>query len=484
MGIDVIVPVRRRCTIDRLLYSFSRNTTEPDTITLISNELVADEIRTYGLNVRVLRFSSSYYPIGFCDAALRRNLGIWTSEASHVVMFDDDQLAPPDLIETSRSILLTQPYFWGHHRFIAFEQPVDEILKLPPVAGRAREFPPNSWHSWRSAYAGLFGAERSMLVQIGGFDMRFSGRHGGEDQNLGRRLAQVVYGQTSIYVHEPPFAWHPEENIPWDDAVYSNLCAGGHEITVDASDAIHRCGRCPFYWVPDDQLYGDDVGLRFDPSNVGVHVEQIQSSGSVTPIAQLCNKISARNRNEFAEILRGPYMDYTQRVSPADMAISLQTAAFLFLLCEELKPARVLDLGSGFSSVVLRMFANLHPGTEVWSVDDDPHWIRCTREFLAACGLRTQNMVLWSELSHMPRVFNLVFHDLGSMAVRLSTLPVALALCDVNGVVVLDDMPKEEYAPHADRLLRQSDWSWRTVRSYTLDEFGRFCGMAVRNAAF
>src|SRR5215813_7200767 len=112
---------------------------------------------------------------------------------------------------------------------------------MPPDAGRTREFPPNAWHSWMSAYAGLFGADRKVLLQVRGFDMIFSGRHGGEDQNLGRRLAKFVDGGSSIFVYEPPFAWHPEENAPWDQPVVSNVCSGDHQVVIDTRDGIHRC---------------------------------------------------------------------------------------------------------------------------------------------------------------------------------------------------------------------------------------------------
>ena len=83
MEIDVIVPVRREATIERLLISFSRNTVWPHAVTLVSNELDDRSVQCRGLNVRILRFQSHEYPIGDCDVALRRNVGIWASESSH-----------------------------------------------------------------------------------------------------------------------------------------------------------------------------------------------------------------------------------------------------------------------------------------------------------------------------------------------------------------------------------------------------------------
>lgn len=483
MLIDVVVPVTRRQTVDRLLYSFSRGSTAPDVVTLVNNDLAAADLKSYGLNVRVLSMRSEVYPIGMMDAALRRNAGIWASPASHIIMFDDDQLAPPDLIENARALLVRDGHFWGHHRFLSFsERSIDDILRQPAEAGRPREFPPNAWHSWRSAYAGLFGAERSLLMEIGGFDMLFSGRHGGEDQNLGRRLAARLGHGESVFVHEPPFAWHPEENVAWDAGGYSNLCMGAHDFTVDARDGSRRCLRCPFYWAPEDVLLRDDVGRRFDFDQVTVACENLTDRGPISQITQLTNGISVSQLNEAVNLLREAYIDYTSNVSPSNMATSLQAAALLSRLCEMLKPTRILDLGTGFSSFVFANYARTHRETVVWSVDDDSTWLGKTADFLEAKGLPRQNLVLWSELSSVvtPESVDLVFHDLGSMAVRLATLPAVLRYAAPHAVVVLDDLHKEEYLPGANRVLREGGWHYRTQRPATLDEFGRFCGLAVR----
>jgi hypothetical protein len=279
MDLDVIVPVRRQATVvDLLLRSFSRNTVWPHAVTLVSNELDSKQIQSHGLNLRILRFESDEYPIGWCDVALRRNVGIWASMASHILMFDDDQIASPDLVQETLRVLGSEPYCWGHYRFIDFaSRSLDEIMTLPPEAGRTREMPPNAWHSWRSAYAGLFAAPRALLQRVGGFDMMFSGRHGGEDQDLGRRLAALVHHSDRVYVHEPPFAWHPEHNIPWDEPRYSNVCADTHEVVHGEimGVTVHRCSRCPFYWVPDEALTKGEVSMPFDVSRVRTRVERI-----------------------------------------------------------------------------------------------------------------------------------------------------------------------------------------------------------------
>ena len=277
MDIDILIPAVRPKAIPGLLYSFSRNSSRPDLITIISND-VSGQISTFGLNVRLLRFASDHYPIGSRDVALRRSIGIWNSPCSHVMTFDDDQLAPSNLVEASRKLFSRERFFWGHYRFLDFSQyTIDEILEFAPARGRTRETPPNAWHLWYSAYGGLFAAEKMLVLQVGGFDLIFCGRHAGEDQNLGRRLARFMGHGERIFVHEPPFAWHPEARLPWSDVKYSNLCNGPHDLDYQmiSGMTIRKCRRCPYFDPPAGDLGGDEVIMKYDESKVDVAVEVV-----------------------------------------------------------------------------------------------------------------------------------------------------------------------------------------------------------------
>lgn len=277
MEIDVIIPAMRATFIAQVLYSFSKNTVAPGMITIVSNEISKD-IPTFELRVRLVRFTSAHYPIGRLDTALRRNIGIWSSPCSHVITFDDDQLAPVNLVETSAALLRRQPYFWGNYRYIDFSRyAVDELITLPAHHGRSREMPPNAWHLWLSSYGGLFGAERRLVEQLGGYDLIFLGRHAGEDQNLGKRLAERINHTERIFVHEPPFAWHPETRMEWSPPRYSNLCRSEHQfssITLGGI-TIKKCRACPYFEPPQGPLYRDPVLIPFDPDKVDVIIEEL-----------------------------------------------------------------------------------------------------------------------------------------------------------------------------------------------------------------
>ena len=458
----------------------------PGAIVLVTNELDRADVSSYGLDVRMVRFESDAYPIGFNDVALRRNVGIWATSASHVLTFDDDQVAPPGLIESARQVLERAPVCWGHYRFIDFDAfTFEDLLVMPPEAGRARETPPNAWHSSRSAYAGLFSAERALVQRAGGFDMSFSGRHGGEDQDLARRLSLMVRGDDAIYVHEPPFAWHPEQAAAWEEPRYSNLCRGDHSVAVRQTRGVtvHACSRCPFYWVP--QVESTTVGAQmpFEAAKVRMTVSHLSRSMRTGRFAAAFPFIHGAIVERIADELGAAHDDYVARMSSLDMAISRQVAALLWALCDGLKPRRALDLGAGFGSFVLRL-CGASGGVDVWTVDDETESLERTRQFVASHGLPEGRFTSWRECSFgAAGTFDLVFYDLGSMAARARRLPDVMNLVADRGVLVLDDMHKEEYAPAVEKTLGGDRWQFLDPRPLSLDRFGRFCGVVVRALA-
>lgn len=273
MTIDIVIPTLRPQAVLWALESLAAQTRRPDFVTLVTNEIGAPP-EMDGLPVRVLQFRSDCYPIGDRDLALRRNVGIFFSRATHVITFDDDQVAPANLVEDSARLLAGASFFWGHHRYIPFTgRSVPALQALSANAGRPREHPPNAWHLHLSCYGGLFGAEANMLREAGGYDMIFCERQAGEDQSLGRRLARMQ-GSEKVFIHEPPFAWHPEELLPWSEVRYSNLCQTTHDVVIDvvAGLRIERCKVCPHLRALDADLLRDDVVLRFDPARVTVDV--------------------------------------------------------------------------------------------------------------------------------------------------------------------------------------------------------------------
>jgi len=178
----------------------------------------------------------------------------------------------------------------------------------------------------------------------------------------------------------------------------------------------------------------------------------------------------------FRESLRPHHTQYAACVSPAWMTISLELAAFLQALCARRRPARVVDLGSGFSSFALRQYQQqADPAPEVWSVDDDDTWLDATRRFLEYHELATDHLALWDTfIADEPGRFDLVVHDLGSLRVRRETLRQVVALAAPGGIVVIDDVNYGSLRRYAQRTLADLGAPHHMLEAATRDCFGRY----------
>jgi len=182
------------------------------------------------------------------------------------------------------------------------------------------------------------------------------------------------------------------------------------------------------------------------------------------------------------EELKGIYREYTGLVGGDGMAISLNAALFLYGYAKITRPMMILDLGSGFSSYVLRLFSRDEMiDCSVYSVDTSDVWLEKTSEFLEAHRIPTDNMYTWKEFTlQQQTTFDLIVQDLGDMELRAESLTTILELLGSNGSLVLDDMQKVRYRSLVVRPIYNAGLSLISTRKYTLDRFGRFCELALR----
>ena len=173
------------------------------------------------------------------------------------------------------------------------------------------------------------------------------------------------------------------------------------------------------------------------------------------------------------------YNEYVSTVSTRKMAVSLESAAFLRLVCEGVRPRRILDTGSGFSSFVVRSYALSAPEAEVWSVDDSPEWLERTAAFLREKGLRDDRLMLWDEFRERSSApYDLIFHDLGRMELRALSLPVVLRrVATSTGLLLLDDVHKPAYAEVVRSVVRQTGCSYFDLTPFTFDAFKRYVAL-------
>lgn len=182
-----------------------------------------------------------------------------------------------------------------------------------------------------------------------------------------------------------------------------------------------------------------------------------------------------------AELLE-QFNEYIGEVSEAEHAMSLQTASYLLFLCRALDAHRVLDLGSGFSSYVLRHYAETatHP-VVTCSVDTDPVWAQRTVTFCNAHGVAAY-VESWADFIDIDvEPFDVVFHDLAGGMLRNEAMPFACSLVAPTGVIVFDDSHHDGHRAAAQSICAADALEWFSLHRQTSDRFSRFASMGVRS---
>lgn len=177
--------------------------------------------------------------------------------------------------------------------------------------------------------------------------------------------------------------------------------------------------------------------------------------------------------------LPGVYAEYCRDVSKATMALSLETTMLLWQSCDAIDAANVADFGSGWSSYVLRRWAQQREGVTVTSVDDDAEWMQNTVRFLKRHELTGGEMMLWDDYRVAPTgPHDVILHDLGGGKMRESTMPIVAAQVAVGGMAIFDDAHHEGHR----RAMRRMDdrFDWIDVRRASMDRWGRFPMLGVR----
>lgn len=182
------------------------------------------------------------------------------------------------------------------------------------------------------------------------------------------------------------------------------------------------------------------------------------------------------------ERLVGWYAEYQQLLAAE---VSFELTQQLQVLCDDLKPTAIVDLGSGWSSFALRVMA---PQATIWSVDTSRDWLDKTIEFCASHGGldKTGHFVMLEEefdkvVSTLTGSVDVVLHDMGGRQLRVEKLPMALDLVKLGGVIVLDDMHKEDLRRKVEEIiaLRSEFIIARTeVEETTKDSLGRYAWTA------
>jgi predicted O-methyltransferase YrrM len=165
------------------------------------------------------------------------------------------------------------------------------------------------------------------------------------------------------------------------------------------------------------------------------------------------------------------YRAYTTTISPDPIAISLELAVFLYVVCEATSPSAMLDLGSGFSSYVCRLYAkgkDKIPAPVMYSVDESTEWLDQTRRFLRHHDCDCHNLLTWDEfVQHDRPSFDLVLQDMGDLGTRRRMLTRVLDMCRPGGMLVIDDMHVPSYRRALACELERLGHSYFSLRTFT-----------------
>jgi predicted O-methyltransferase YrrM len=213
----------------------------------------------------------------------------------------------------------------------------------------------------------------------------------------------------------------------------------------------------------------------------------IQTPGSLVDQRRIQAKYPTLKHNlktntDVHPIIERSLKEYVTYVSRPDMAISRELAVFLYGLCESVRPQYILDMGSGFSSYVFRLYqAKAREAVSVTSVDSDARWLKTTEDYLMRQGVSTAGGRFWPDFSLENEHFDLILHDLGGMETRLNSLPALIGSLSPNGALILDDVHKTSYRRDARIVLKQHRVSVYSLVHYTFDGYGRYAWLVTKN---
>jgi predicted O-methyltransferase YrrM len=176
------------------------------------------------------------------------------------------------------------------------------------------------------------------------------------------------------------------------------------------------------------------------------------------------------------------WMSYVREVSEASHAAAPGTVAYLYRLCDYLKPSSILDLGSGLSSAVFRKWATeRRADCEIMTFDTNQEWLDKTSAFLTANELPTDGLYLWD--GWISGKFDLVFHDLAGGETRETVAPLAAAAVADGGVILFDDAQHADHLAAFERAATDNGIELYSLAKWTSDAIERFALIGFKNGA-
>jgi predicted O-methyltransferase YrrM len=167
-------------------------------------------------------------------------------------------------------------------------------------------------------------------------------------------------------------------------------------------------------------------------------------------------------------------------------AIGVPTAVWLWTWIKTFRPRSILELGTGFSTYVIReCLAHYDIPCSVYSVDLTSRWNKVTWAECERLGLSADIFMHYAAFKQKKREpFDLVFLDVEDTKTRLKMVNEVVGWVAENGTLVLDDYHMEHYGPRIKVLLETHGFFVTPHQSTTTDEFGRYIATARRTAPY
>ena len=183
---------------------------------------------------------------------------------------------------------------------------------------------------------------------------------------------------------------------------------------------------------------------------------------------------SEEKKQEYMNILSPFWLDYTNGFGTDGWCLSLETSALLYHILTEFNPETIVDIGSGFSSFIIRKFFGRR---FMYSVDDDPEWMKTTIRFLDKHNCSTYNIISTTQFreEYKDKQFDFILLD-NDAHVRKELMSWVFTH---SKIALVDDL-HSGYAWYLEEI-RRCEEEFKPlifdVKDYTMDNYGRFAGV-------
>lgn len=146
---------------------------------------------------------------------------------------------------------------------------------------------------------------------------------------------------------------------------------------------------------------------------------------------------------------RKALLEHTDLIPDPRYPLFERTLLYLMKICFHFKPKRILDTGSGLTSILLRKY---NPEALVVTVDNDDHWLDNTRKLFQRFDQdlyyeHIQSIMSDTVFRQYPweEKFDLLVHDIGNMTLRLHSLPPFITYMNQKCVALFDNFGISPY---------------------------------------